>query len=239
MPPYGGEQPPDFPPAPLGDGDGPDPRQPPRNPNRTRNIVLGIVGGVVALLVAGVVIGVIAGRGTPAASSSVPNSPQIDPNGETCKTLKADGYCPGDAAPSPSPSAAPSPTPSPTPSPKPPPPPPPPPPTYNPVTDSQWQLISENPNAYIGQTFTVYGTIFQHDANTGADEFLADAGPSDNPNTVTVFTTTSDASQVAPLQENQSFTAEVSVEGSLSYTTESGGSNTAPELTVVSITVTG
>ena len=152
-------------------------------------------------------------------TTTPPANTVTDPTGGVCNAdSETSGYCPGDS-------------PSPTP-------PPPPPPTYNPVTDSQWQLIQENPDSYTGQTFIVTGTVTQHDANTGADEFRADAGPADNPNTNTIFDGSNDGSQVAVLQVGQNFTAEVSVEGSISYTTTLGGSTTAPELSVVSITQT-
>ncbi len=210
--------------------------QPPRPPKKRRalRVTLLVVGSIVGLfIVLAVIVAVLGPKATPAASqSSMPvthapgnatTTPPLntftDPAGGVCFAgSETDGYCPGDS-------------PSPTP-------PPPPPPTYNPVTDSQWQLIQENPDGYVGQTFTVTGTVTQHDANTGADEFRADAGPADNPNTNTIFDGSNDGSQVAPLQVGQSFTAEVSVEGSITYTTTLGGSDTAPELLVVSITQT-
>jgi hypothetical protein len=234
----------------------PDPTQqfrPPQQPRRRRRVL--VLAGVLAVVVAGGVAAVVlAAHGSP--SSGKPSTPATsvrtvtDANGVTCLSnqVQADGYCPGDSSPAPAPQFTdpaggtcpaseesggycPGDSPSPTP-------PPPPPPTYNPVTDSQWQLIQENPAGYIGQTFTVTGTVTQHDANTGADEFRADAGPADNPNTNTIFDGSNDGSQVAPLQVGQSFTAEVSVEGSITYTTTLGGSDTAPELLVVSITQT-
>jgi hypothetical protein len=48
-----------------------------------------------------------------------------------------------------------------------------------------------------------------------------------------------DASLLNPVVQNDLFTAKVTVTGSLSYTTEMGGSTTVPELHVDSITVTG
>jgi hypothetical protein len=220
----------------------PDPTQqfqPPQPPKKRRalRITLTVLGSVVGLFIALAVVGaIVSPKTTPAAShtstpvthvtknvtTTPPANTFTDPAGGVCNAgSEANGYCPGDS-----------------PSPTPPPPPPPPPPTYNPVTDSQWQLIQENPAGYIGQTFTVTGTVTQHDANTGADEFRADAGPADNPNTNTIFDGSNDGSQVAPLQVGQTFTAEVSVEGSITYTTTLGGSDTAPELLVVSITQT-
>jgi hypothetical protein len=260
-PPYG-EQGPYIPqpgagaqPPPPSDGL-PDPTQqfqPPQPPKKRRVLVLAsVLGVVVAGAVAAAVVdahgSLSSGRpGTPATSVRT----VTDANGVTCLSsqIQADGYCPGDSSPAlaatqftdpaggtcpaseESGGYCPGDSPSPTP-------PPPPPPTYNPVTDSQWQLIQENPSGYVGQTFTVYGTVTQHDANTGADEFRADAGPADDPNTNTIFDGSNDGSQVAPLQVGQNFAAEVSVEGSISYTTTLGGTDTAPELLVVSITQT-
>ena len=244
MPPYS-EQPPYFP-QPGAGAQPPPPAnvppepteqfQPPQPPKKRRalRITLIVVGSIVGLFIVLAVIGAIVGpKRVPAAShtttpvtrvpANVTTTPSAntvtDPTGGACPSPEVtNGYCPGDS-------------PSPTP-------PPPPPPTYNPVTDSQWQLLQENPDSYIGQTFTVTGTVTQHDANTGADEFRADAGPADNPNTNTIFDGSNDGSQVAPLQVGQNFTAAVSVEGSISYTTTLGGSTTAPELRVVSITQT-
>ena len=210
--------------------------QPPQPPKKRRTLRITLIAGgsIIGLFIVLAVIGATVGPKTsPAAShtsmpvtnvpanvtTTPPANTVTDPTGGACDAgSETNGYCPGDS-------------PSPTP-------PPPPPPTYDPVTDSQWQLIQENPDSYTGQTFTVTGTVTQHDANTGADEFRADAGPADNPNTNTVFDGSNDGPQVAPLQVGQTFTAEVSVEGSISYTTTLGGSTTAPELQVVSISQT-
>ncbi len=234
QPPYGDQQPPYFPPPPQ---QPPTQFMPPAGPppprkRRGLRITLIAVGSVLGLIVVLGVIGAIfspkgnkpAASRTPAVTTQQPavqatTSPVpefTDPGGNQC--LPSDvtsGYCPGD---SPSPS-----------------PPPPPPPTYPPVSSYTWQLVQENPDNYVGWTFTVTGTIIQHDANTGADEFRADAGPASNPNTNTVFDGSNDDSQVAPLQVGHYFTAKVSVEGSLTYTTTLGGSITVPELQIVSI----
>lgn len=200
---------------------------PPRRRHTGRNITLIVLGVLVLIVVVSTALGSgsTPSSGTHRQSASAAPPTATDPNGLVCQVNQIDskGYCPGD---------------DPTPAPKPSPVPPPKPKVYLPVTDSQWQIIQEDPDSYAGETFVVYGTVTQHDSNTGTDEFRADAGPADNPNTNTVFDA-SDGShpQVAALQVGQSFSAQVSVEGSLSYTTVSGGQTTVPELAVVSITL--
>lgn len=242
--------PPNFPPPVPWFNAPAEPPDPPPAPKRRRKvIILSIVGALV--VIAGATAGVIAATSKPSAPSSIiqcpdgtynapgncapasnagaganqPASQVTDSYGETCSAYDAQGYCPGD-------------DPSPSPSPAPPlPPPSPPAATYPSVSNYTWQLVQENPDKYVGWTFTVTGTVTQHDANTGTDEFRADAGPSDNPNTNTIFDGSGADSQVAPLQVGQTFTAKVSVEGSLSYTDQLGGSITVPELSVVSLVI--
>jgi hypothetical protein len=235
-PTFGGQQTPYFPPPPQ---QPPTQFMPPSGPppprkRRGLRITLIAVGSVLGLIVVlGVIGAIVSPKGNKAAASHTPavttQQPAVqatsspvpeftDPAGELC--LPSDvsgGYCPGD---SPSPS-----------------PPPPPPVTYPPVSSYTWQLVQENPDNYVGWTFTITGTVDQHDANTGTDVFRALAGPASDPYTNTIFDGSGDNSQVAPLQVGQTFTAKVSVEGSISYTLQSGGSTSAPELTVVSLVI--
>lgn len=182
-------------------------------------------------ILAALAVGLLAGCGTAAAKPNVhktttPPAPAVklvtDPNGYQCtQGDEINGYCPGD---SPSPSATPTP------------PPPPPAVVYHYLGDYKWNLIQKDPNSYVGNTYVIYGSITQFDSDTGPTEFRADAGPQDNQNTNTIFDGTNDAAQLAPLVTGDNFSAQVTIEGALTYTTTLGGSITVPEVQVVTIT---
>lgn len=97
-------------------------------------------------------------------------------------------------------------------------------------------LVFKNPAAHEGEVFKVWGSVFQFDAATGTDSFLAEVA---NRNTTSygyfdgenaVFT--GDPDDFEDLVEEDLFTATIEVAGAKSYDTQIGGNTTVPEFTV-------
>ena len=112
--------------------------------------------------------------------------------------------------------------------------------SYKTLSVRQWKLIAKNPDAYIGQTYVVYGVVTQFDAATGVDTFRADVGHKrmaydfEYPTNTLL---TGSESQLKNLVEDDVFRAKVHVIGSFSYETQIGGETTVPLLQVDSIKV--
>lgn len=153
-------------------------------------------------------------------------------------------YAPATAAateaPAPEPTAAPTlePTPAPTakPTPK---------PTaveYKKLSMRSWRKVVKAPDDYIGRSYQVWGCIWQFDAATGPDSFLAQAAPkrldywySDGENA----SFTGDAGRLSDFVEGDIVVMNVTVLGSYSYDTQAGGNTTVPSFLVNKITRKG
>lgn len=116
---------------------------------------------------------------------------------------------------------------------------------YKKLTARQWAKIAKSPDSHRGETYIVYGKVTQFDSATGDDQFRADVdgvkhkveyGYVDYP-TNTLMTNIS--GDVSDLVEDDLFTAKVAVVGAYSYDTQIGGETTVPQLSVMSISVTG
>ncbi|HEY9371985.1 hypothetical protein [Streptomyces sp.] len=116
---------------------------------------------------------------------------------------------------------------------------------YKKLTARQWALIAKSPDKHVGEAYTVHGVVTQFDSATGDDQFRADVdgvkhlpeyGYVDYP-TNTLMTNIS--GDLSDLVQDDLFTAKVVVVGSYSYDTQIGGETTVPQLSVISITVTG
>lgn len=101
-------------------------------------------------------------------------------------------------------------------------------------------LVFKDPDSHVGEEFKVWGQVFQFDAATGTDSFLAQVA---NRNTMSygffdgenaLFT--GDEADFANLVEDDLFIATVSVAGSESYDTQIGGNTTVPSFEVLKIT---
>ena len=115
--------------------------------------------------------------------------------------------------------------------------------TYETLGERDFALLAKNPDSYIGRKVTVYGVVTQADAATGNKQFLARTaaepmGASYNYD-LTALVTTQDPSLIANVVEDDFVTMHVEVEGSYTYDTKIGGSNTVPEFKVNIINVTG
>ncbi|MDP1805386.1 MAG: hypothetical protein Q8K72_09490, partial [Acidimicrobiales bacterium] len=153
------------------------------------------------------------------------------------------------AGPTPAPTIAPTPTPTPTPTPAPTPEPtlaptpkPTPKMTYPKLSNRGWAKLVKSPDTYTGKGYTIWGCIFQFDAATGDDGFLAQASNrkleywfSDGENAAF----TGNAAKLADFVEDDVVSMKVVSEGSYSYDTQAGGNTTVPQFRVVSISRKG
>ncbi len=115
--------------------------------------------------------------------------------------------------------------------------------TYETLGERDFALLAKNPDTYIGRKITVYGVVMQADAATGNKQFLARTaaepmGASYNYDQTTLITT-QDPSLIANIIEEDFVTMHVEVQGSYTYDTKIGGSNTVPKFKVNIINVTG
>ena len=145
------------------------------------------------------------------------------------------------AAPTPVPTIAPTPAPTPVPTiaptPKPTPK-----MTYATLSNRAWAKLVKSPDTYTGKGYVIWGCIFQFDAATGAEGFLAQAA---NKKLSYWFTDgenasfTGDAAKLADFVEDDVVYMKVVSEGSYSYDTQAGGNTTVPQFRVVSISRKG
>ena len=196
--------------------------KPPRK-HRTRNILLGVGAGLVVL------IGAATLTADPAAEAPVSVTSQATQPVPSVKPTKQAHSVP----PKPAKTTQPAPAPKPKPV------------VYKKLTARQWAKIAKSPDKYAGEAYVVYGVVTQFDSATGDDQFRADVdgvkhaveyGFVDYP-TNTLMTNIS--GDVSDLVQDDLFSAKVLVMGSFSYDTQIGGETTVPQLSVMSITVTG
>jgi len=112
---------------------------------------------------------------------------------------------------------------------------------YKALSSRGFKQVAKDPDSYIGRTYIVYGEITQFDSATGVDTFRADLGykklrPSygyvNYPQNAMLNGT---ESRLAKYVQGDLFTAKVTVLGSYSYDTQSGGNTTVPSFQVDSI----
>lgn len=117
--------------------------------------------------------------------------------------------------------------------------------TYQPLDSQSWLEIVKDPTSYQDECYTVYGEVTQFDSVTGTSSFLADVGGvQETPEygLVSYPTTTYLTGNPTVLQsvvQQDLFTANVMVLGTITYKTAIGTHTTVPALQVNSIQVTG
>ena len=113
------------------------------------------------------------------------------------------------------------------------------------ITARDWAKIAKDPNSHVGEAIIIYGEVTQFDSATGTGEFRANVdgvkhpvsyGFADYP-TNTVLS--GDASTLGDLVQGDLFQANAVVSGSVTYQNTMGGSLSAPQLTVLKVTVIG
>ena len=115
-------------------------------------------------------------------------------------------------------------------------------PTYKQLSSRNWKRLVKSPDAYIGRTYQLWACIWQFDAATGDDAFLANASYrreeywnlyGENASFV------GDADRLADFVEDDVVVMNVVGTGSYSYDTQAGGNTTVPSFEVVKITRKG
>lgn len=116
---------------------------------------------------------------------------------------------------------------------------------YKTLTARKWKKIAKDPDAYLGETYVVYGQVTQFDAATGTDTFLADIGAVRSScdygfcDYATNTFLTGDETRLSKLVEDDVFRAKVVILGSMSYETQIGGETTVPALQVDRVKLLG
>lgn len=110
--------------------------------------------------------------------------------------------------------------------------------SYAALTKRTWQKVVKNPDAYRGKGYKLWACIWQFDAATGPDGFLAQASwrretywSLDGDNAAFV----GDAALLADYVAGDIVTMSVVTLGSYSYDTQIGGNTTVPSFEVVRI----
>lgn len=160
---------------------------------------------------------------TAAASATLALTPVVTPAPTPTPTL----------APTPAPTPKPTPVPTPVPAPK---------MTYASLTSRAWAKLVKSPDTYTGKGYVVWGCIFQFDAATGQDSFLAQASYrkesywwSNGENAAF----TGNAAKLADFVEDDVVYMKVVSLGSYSYDTQAGGNTTVPKFEIVTISRKG
>lgn len=116
--------------------------------------------------------------------------------------------------------------------------------SFTTLTDRQWKKIVRDPDAFAGKGVILYANVFQFDAATGNDTFLAYASYQDDRSygywdgdDTAVFVGTK--KQLRNVVEDDVVRVKAVVDSSFSYDTQIGGNTTVPLLYVDKIEVIG
>ena len=209
-----------------------------------------VVHGVTGLLLLGFIAAPFSNAqepGTAAAPSHSPSSvaaassPTPTPSQEPTPTPEPTATI---AEPEPTPTPTPEPTPTLKPTPKPTPKATPKPASidYKRLSDRSWARLVKNPDSKTGNAYEIWACIYQFDAATGTDAFLAHASNEkqeywylDGENSAFVGT----ESKLADFVEGDAVQMKVISLGSYSYDTQAGGNTTVPKFEVRKITHKG
>jgi hypothetical protein len=114
--------------------------------------------------------------------------------------------------------------------------------TYGTLSNRAWAKLVKAPDRYAGKGYTLWACIWQFDAATGTDAFLAQASNrkraywwTDGENASFV----GNAEKLADFVEDDVVVMKVVVVGAYSYDTQSGGNTTVPQFRVVSVSRKG
>lgn len=116
--------------------------------------------------------------------------------------------------------------------------------SYKTVSSRQWALIVKNPAAHRGEKIALYGKVFQLDAATGDDTFLAETDAYKRPldeswmyeHMIVAVATTR---MLASVVEDDVLKMYVTIMDDFSYDTQAGGNTTVPLVKVDKLTVLG
>ena len=115
--------------------------------------------------------------------------------------------------------------------------------TYKPLSNRKFALLVKDPDSHAGERYKVFGWVFQFDAATGPDGFLADVGPKRKYDqfgyTQRAALVADDSKLLKNIVEGDLVTMYATVIGAYNYDTQEGGATTVPQFDVNIIKRTG
>jgi hypothetical protein len=111
-----------------------------------------------------------------------------------------------------------------------------------PISAAQWGRVTRNPENYVGDIYTITGTVSEYNINSNTFASNANAAlvATDANGNGNGFVVEADSSLLGNIQPGQTFSAKVTVEGvDQSQNTVSGGTGEIPDFLASTFTVTG
>ncbi len=109
-----------------------------------------------------------------------------------------------------------------------------------PISATQWGDVLRNPAAYVGDIYTISGTVAEYNVNSNTFATVADAALVAVDSNGNQFIVEGDASVLGNAQTGDNFTAKVKVVGvAQTQSTTGGGTGQAPDFDALTFTDTG
>jgi hypothetical protein len=109
-----------------------------------------------------------------------------------------------------------------------------------PISSNQWGRVIRNPDNYVGDIYTISGTVAEYNVNSNTFASNANAALVATDANGNSFVVEADSSLLGNVQPGQTFTAKVTVEGvDQTQNTVSGGTGEVPDFLASTFTVTG
>ena len=109
-----------------------------------------------------------------------------------------------------------------------------------PISAAQWGRVTRNPANYVGDIYTISGTVAEYNINSNTFATNANAALVATDSDGNDFVVEGDSSLLGNVQPGDTFTAKVTVEGvDQSQNTVSGGTGEIPDFLASTFTVTG
>jgi hypothetical protein len=109
-----------------------------------------------------------------------------------------------------------------------------------PISATKWGDVSRNPDAYTGDVFTILGTVAEYNINSNTFATVENAALVATDYNGNDFVVECDASKLGNVQPGQTFTAKVTVVGTVqTENTVSGGTGELPDFDASTFKVTG
>jgi hypothetical protein len=109
-----------------------------------------------------------------------------------------------------------------------------------PISATQWGDVLRNPTAYVGDIYTITGTVAEYNINSNTFATVADAALVAVDSNGNQFIVEGDASLLGNAQTGDNFTAKVKVVGvAQTQSTTGGGTGQAPDFDALTFTDTG
>jgi len=109
-----------------------------------------------------------------------------------------------------------------------------------PISANQWGRVIRNPDNYVGDIYTISGTVSEYNLNSNTFATNANAALVATDANGNSFVVEADSSLLGNVQPGQTFTAKVTVEGvDQTQNTVSGGTGEVPDFLASTFTITG